>query len=58
MEPLVFARAPSPSPAIPAAIVSLPVSPKPERPTLAAVFQSEESGLLRFAICLDTQQLG
>ncbi|MEO5961234.1 MAG: RNA polymerase sigma factor [Opitutaceae bacterium] len=52
MESLVYAAAVSPSPALSPALVSLPVTPKPERPTLAALFQSEESGLLRYAIGL------
>lgn len=52
MESLVFARAPSPSPAFSPALVGLPVTPPPERPTLAALFSAEESGLLRYAIGL------
>src|SRR5678815_3932812 len=53
MEPLVFERAPTqPPPATASAAISLPVATNPERPNLAALFDSEESGLLRFAIGL------
>lgn len=54
MEPLVFERAHTT--ALPslssAAVPPLPVSNLPGRPTLAALFASEESGVLRFAIGL------
>ena len=51
MEPLVFERAPS-LPPFSAAVVSLParMTPKPE--SIVAVFESEESGLLGYAIGL------
>jgi len=54
MEPQVIARALAPSPAAPspAAAVPLPVTPRPDQSSLAAVFEAEESGLLRFAIGL------
>lgn len=53
MEPLVFERAHiPPSPAAAGSGTSVPVSSLPERPTLAALFETEESGLLRFAISL------
>lgn len=53
MEPLLLAatptgpRLPEPSPA-----VVLPMPAQPERPSLAALFEAEESGLLRFALAL------
>lgn len=55
MEPLAFSSAPLPMPT--AALGSNEVSPAApalarETPTLAALFESEESGLLRFAIGL------
>lgn len=50
MEPLVFERVPSPPPAVSAGVSSVPVSTKP--PTIAALFESEESALLRFAVGL------
>ena len=50
MEPLAYERPASPPAASAAAVVSLPVTTKPERPSLAALFASEESGLLRFAL--------
>jgi RNA polymerase sigma-70 factor (ECF subfamily) len=54
MEPLVFERSsPSPVAVAPAAVVALPVAPEASQPrSLAAVFEAEESGLLRFAIGL------
>jgi RNA polymerase sigma factor (sigma-70 family) len=53
MEPLVFERAHTPSaPAVASAVIALPVTPNRERPNLAAVFEAEESGLLRFALGL------
>lgn len=53
MEPLVFERAPAIEP-LPqsGAVVSLPIATKPERPSLVALFETEESGLLRYAIGL------
>ncbi|MEY2878449.1 MAG: hypothetical protein RLZZ15_829 [Verrucomicrobiota bacterium] len=41
-----------PLPALACAAVPLPVSTSPERPTLAALFAAEESGLLRYALGL------
>jgi RNA polymerase sigma factor (sigma-70 family) len=52
MEPLAFAQAPSTPPGISRAVVALPVETKTERSNLAALFEAEESGLLRFAIGL------
>ena len=54
MEPLVFARAHTlPPPPTPAAVVPLPVTTtQARRHDVAALFESEESGLLRFAIGL------
>lgn len=53
MEPLVFERtSPPPAAVAPAAAVPLPVAPDPQARSLAAVFEAEESGLLRFAIGL------
>lgn len=54
MEPQVIARALAPSPVAlsSAAAVPLPVTVKPDQSSLAAVFEAEESGLLRFAIGL------
>src|SRR6266487_2340706 len=53
MEPLVFDRAHTqPPPALARAVIALPVAINPERPNLAAIFESEESGLLRFAMGL------
>jgi len=53
MEPLVFERAtphaPHPSAGV---LVPLPATAKTVRPTLAALFEAEESGLLRYAIGL------
>ncbi len=48
---MVLARVPLPLPARPRAAVLLPVTTPPpdERPSLAALFETEESGLLRFA---------
>lgn len=52
MEPLVFERSLSaPLGGSPAAAVQ-PASKSPARPSLAALFETEESGLLRFAIGL------
>jgi RNA polymerase sigma factor (sigma-70 family) len=53
MEPLVLAPAPT-EPGLPVAspVVILPMPAKPERPSLAALFEAEESGLLRFALAL------
>ena len=53
MEPLVIADAPT-LPPRPAAlpVVVLPVQTKSGRPSLAALFEAEESGLLRFAFAI------
>ena len=50
MEPLAFTSVLAPSPAIP--LVSLPAAMKPKPPSIGAVFESEESGLLRYALGL------
>lgn len=52
-EPFVFVAAPT-EPAEPLAspVIVLPMPAKPERPSLAALFEAEESGLLRFALAL------
>jgi RNA polymerase sigma factor (sigma-70 family) len=52
MESLAFARAPSPPApaAVSTAAVLLPVLTKPEKPTLAALFEAEESALLHYAL--------
>lgn len=54
MEPSATASALAPASASPprAAAVPLPVTPKPDQPNLTAVFEAEESGLLRYAIGL------
>jgi RNA polymerase sigma factor (sigma-70 family) len=54
MEPLAFPRAaPPPAEAAPAVVpLVLPMNPHPPAPSLAALFEAEESGLLRFAIGL------
>ena len=53
MEPLVFARAHTTAPhSALSAVVPLPVATNPGRPSLAALFASEESGLLRYAMGL------
>jgi RNA polymerase sigma factor (sigma-70 family) len=53
MEPLIFERPTATAPALPpTGLVALPVAENPQRPSLAALFESEESGLLRFAIGL------
>ena len=59
MEPLVFARAHTPSPPpLTGPVVPLPVTTnKPRRHDVAALFESEESGLLRFAIGLVRQRM-
>ncbi len=51
MEPLVFERAPSP-PAARAALVPLPAAMTTKPASILAVFEAEESGLLRYAIGL------
>jgi len=51
MEPLVFARAQPPVPDPSPGAVTAPPTPA-ERPPLAALFATEESGLLRYAIGL------
>ena len=58
MEPLVFARAHTPSPhPISGAVVPLPVTTTTRpRHDVAALFEAEESGLLRFAIGLVGQR--
>jgi RNA polymerase sigma factor (sigma-70 family) len=53
MEHFVVGDAPTaPPPPASCAVVAVPVPTKPERPSLAALFEAEESGLLRFAIAL------
>jgi RNA polymerase sigma factor (sigma-70 family) len=52
MEPLAFQSAPLPPPGGASAEVSEPPKVRAETPTLAALFETEESGLLRFAIGL------
>jgi RNA polymerase sigma factor (sigma-70 family) len=58
MEPLVFARAHTPpAPPVAGAVVPLPVTTfKTRRHDVAALFEAEESGLLRFAIGLVGQR--
>jgi RNA polymerase sigma factor (sigma-70 family) len=58
MEPLVLARAHMPSPPSTGAVVPLPVmTAHSRRHDVAALFESEESGLLRFAIGLVRQRV-
>src|SRR5688572_500079 len=59
MEPLVFARAHTPSPPpITGAVIPLPVTTnKSPRHDVTALFEAEESGLLRFAISLVRQRV-
>ena len=59
MEPLVFARAHTPSPPpVTGAVVPLPVTTQlSRRHDVAALFEAEESGLLRFAIGLVGQRM-
>src|SRR5688572_24113218 len=59
MEPLVFARAHTPSPPpVTGPVVPLPVTTnKSRRHDVAALFESEESGLLRYAIGLVRQRM-
>src|SRR5688572_765171 len=59
MEPLVFARAHTPSPLpVTGAVVPLPVTTANlRRHDVAALFQTEETGLLRFAIGLVGQRM-
>lgn len=59
MEQLVFARAHTPSPPpVLGAVVPLPVTTQlPRRHDVAALFEAEESGLLRFAIGLVGQRM-
>lgn len=52
MEPLIFERTVAAAPGSGPAMIPLPVTEQTERPSLAALFESEESGLLRFAIGL------
>ena len=54
MEPLAFPRAaPPPAEAVSTVVpLDLPMNPPPPAPTLAALFEAEESGLLRFALGL------
>ena len=52
MESLAFKHDSSPPPDGSAPVVSLPGTPRPDPPNLAALFEAEESGLLRFAIGL------
>jgi len=51
MESLAFAHA-IPAPSGPAPVAALPAMSEPDKPTLAALFESEESGLLRHALGL------
>ena len=59
MEPLVFARAHTPSPPpVMGAVIPLPVTTnKSPRHDVAALFEAEESGLLRFAMSLVRQRM-
>ena len=50
MEPLVFKSVLAPPPTVPPVYLSVAMKPKP--PGIVAVFESEESGLLRYAIGL------
>ena len=50
MEPLVYARVAPPSPTAP--LVALPATMTPKPASIVAVFETEESGLLRYAIGL------
>lgn len=53
MEPLAIADAHTAAPhSIARSVISFPVLTPPERPTLTALFEAEESGLLRYAIAL------
>jgi RNA polymerase sigma-70 factor (ECF subfamily) len=53
MEPMLLADAPTvPRPPDPTPAILLPMPALPARPTLAALFEAEESGLLRFALAL------
>ncbi len=52
VEPLVVNHPSSPPQSSANPVVSLPVAGKPGRPDIGALFRSEESGLLRFAIGL------
>lgn len=53
MEPLALAPAPTSAPLLHSrTVVSFPVTSAPPRPSLAALFAAEESGLLRFAVGL------
>lgn len=52
MSPLPFAHALSSSNAVRGSTIPLPVDEKPAAPPLAAIFEAEESGLLRFALGL------
>ena len=50
MEPLVYARVSAPPPAAPLVALSATMTPKPA--SIVVVFETEESGLLRYAIGL------
>src|SRR5688572_6688706 len=52
MEQLAFQPVTLPEPDQSPAMATLPAATAPQRPALAALFQSEETGLLRFAIGL------
>lgn len=54
MEPQVIAHASAPAPSgpPPGTVLSFPMAARPDQTSLAAVFEAEESGLLRFAIGL------
>jgi RNA polymerase sigma factor (sigma-70 family) len=52
MEPLILAHSVAPAAGPASVVVPLPVTEKADRPSLAALFESEESGLLRFALGL------
>lgn len=53
MEPLAIADAHTAAPhSLSSAVIPFPVATTPDRPTLAALFESEESGLLRYALSL------
>lgn len=52
MEPLAYERVSSPPSGVSNTVVPLPVAMKPQPLTIAALFEEEESGLLRFALGL------
>lgn len=52
MEPLAYEHVSSPPPGGSSTVVPLPVALKPQPLTIAALFEAEEDGLLRFALGL------